>query len=277
MPGRLEEKVAVVARDVDDARGTELADKLGLTRAHVPAAPVRPLIGLSTYRESARWGVADTLADLLPAAYTRAVEAAGGVPVLLPPTEPSAEAARDVVRRLDGLVISGGADVDPERYDAAAHPETGGLRHDRDAWELALLDAVASMAPDLPVLGICRGMQVMAVHAGGTLDQHVPDLVDHQEHSPGGDVYGRTAVRVTAGSRLGTLLGAVPSVACRHHQAVREHPGFTAVAWATDGLLEAMEDPHHPFRLAVQWHPEVDADAGLFAALVRAAANRSRV
>ncbi|MBM7515990.1 gamma-glutamyl-gamma-aminobutyrate hydrolase family protein [Nocardioides nitrophenolicus] len=232
---------------------------------------MRPLIGLSTYREPARWGVWDTTADLLPAAYARAVEAAGGVPVLLPPTEPFADAARDVVRRLDGLVISGGADVDPERYAAPAHPETGGPRRDRDAWELALLDAAAATDPALPVLGICRGMQVMAVHAGGTLDQHVPDLVDHEQHSPGGDAYGRTTVRVADGSRLGALLAGPPPVACHHHQSVREHPGFTAVAWAADGLLEAIEDPDHPFRLAVQWHPEVDADTGLFAGLVRAA------
>jgi len=121
------------------------------------------------------------------------------------------------------------------------------------------------------VLGICRGMQVMAVHAGGVLDQHVPDLVEHEAHSPGGDVYGRTGVRVAEGSRLSALLGSSPPVACHHHQSVRLHPGFEAAAWAEDGLLEAMEDPTHPFRVAVQWHPEMDVDRGLFAGLLVAA------
>jgi putative glutamine amidotransferase len=228
---------------------------------------MRPLIGLSTYREQAAWGVWDTAADLLPAAYARSVESAGGVPVLLPPQHDDGAVA--VVGRIDGLVITGGADVDPDRYDAAAHPATGGPRRDRDAWEFALLDAAA--ARGLPVLGICRGMQVMAVHAGGRLDQHVPDLVAHEDHSPGGDVYGRTGIRVAPGSRLSRVLDGPPAVACHHHQSVREHPGFEAVAWAEDDLLEAIEDPGHPFRLAVQWHPEVDADRGLFHALVEAA------
>ena len=228
---------------------------------------VRPLIGLSTYREQARWGVWGTAADLLPADYARAVEAAGGVPVLLPPTTPYDDAASAVVRRLDGLVIAGGADLDPERYAAVPHPATGGARPDRDAWELALLDAAGESG--LPVLGICRGMQVMAVHAGGSLDQHVPDLVDHEQHSPGGDVYGRIGVTVAPGSRLATLLDGTAPAACHHHQSVREHPGFTAVAWASDGLLEAMEDPAHPFRMGVQWHPEVDVDSGAFAGLFR--------
>lgn len=227
------------------------------------------LIGLSTYRESARWGVWNTSADLLPSDYALAVEAAGGVPVLLPPTVPYGDAARAAVRRLDGLIITGGADVDPARYDAPAHSTTGGPRRDRDAWELALLDAAAGTGT--PVLGICRGMQVMAVHAGGVLDQHVPELVEHEEHSPGGDLYGRTGIKVAEGSRLSTFLGGAVPVACHHHQSVREHPGFAPVAWAEDGLLEAMEDPSHPFRIAVQWHPEVDSDRGIFAALVAAA------
>lgn len=229
----------------------------------------RPVIGLSVYREDARWGVWSERADLLPASYARAVEAAGGVPVLLPPVEPYGDAAVGVLERLDGLIISGGADVDPARYGADPHATTGAPRVDRDAWELALLDAAGTIG--MPVLGICRGMQVMAVHAGGALEQHVPDVVDHEDHSPGGDAYGRTPVRVAAGSRLATLVEAPPPVACHHHQSVRSHPGFTAVGWAADGLLEAIEDPAHLFRLAVQWHPEVDADRGLFAGLVAAA------
>jgi len=232
----------------------------------------RPLIGLSTYREPARWGVWDATADLLPSDYALAVEAAGGTPVLLPPSLPYAEAAEAVVARLDALVISGGADVDPERYGAAAHERTYPPRTDRDAWELALLDA--AYARDLPVLGVCRGMQVMAVHAGGTLDQHVPDLIGTEAHDPGGDTFGDTEVRVAPESRLASIIESAP-VACHHHQSVREHPGFTAVAWAADGLLEAMEAPGETLRLAVQWHPEVRADRGLFKALVDAAQDRA--
>lgn len=230
---------------------------------------MRPLIGLSTYREQARWGVWDVPADLLPSDYARAVEAAGGTPVLLPPSTPYADAAEAVVARLDGLVISGGADVDPGRYGEEPLPTTYRPRPDRDAWELALLDA--AYARDIPVLGVCRGMQVMAVHAGGSLDQHVPDLVGTEAHDPGGDAFGETAVRVAPDSRLASALGGVEPVACHHHQSVREHPGFTAVAWAGDGLLEAIEAPGDAFRLAVQWHPEVRADRGLFRALVEAA------
>lgn len=227
------------------------------------------VIGLSTYREPARWGVWETSADLLPSDYARAVEEAGGVPMLVPPTRPYAEAARAVIARIDGLVITGGADVDPEQYAEPAHRATGAPRPDRDAWEMALLDAAAETR--IPVLGVCRGMQVMAVHAGGALDQHVPELVDHEGHSPGGDVYGQTAIRIAAGSRLAELLDAPPAVACHHHQAVRAYPGFTPVAWAEDDLLEAIEDPTHPFRIAVQWHPEVGTDGRLFAGLVKAA------
>lgn len=229
-----------------------------------------PLIGLSTYREPARWGTWDTVADLLPSDYARAIEAAGGVAVLLPPVTPYDEAARVVVARLDGLVISGGADVDPARYAEEPHPTTGGPRIDRDAWELALLDAAAER--DLPTLGVCRGMQVMAVRAGGSLDQHVPEVTGHENHSPGPADYGRTVVEVEAASVLGAALRETTStVSCHHHQSVRSHPGFRAVAWADDGLLEAMEDPGRRFHLAVQWHPEVDPDRGVFAALVDAA------
>lgn len=230
------------------------------------ARPVRPLIGISTYREEARWGVWDELADVLPVTYARSVERAGGVPVLLPPCAP--ERAASVVARLDGLLVSGGADVDPSRYGAEPHARTASWREDRDAWELALLDAAPA---DLPVLGICRGMQVMAVHAGGTLDQHVPDLVGSQLHSPGGAAFGEVDVEVLPGTRLAAAIGDKGEVRCHHHQAVRDHPGFVPAARAADGTLEAIEDSGHRFRLAVQWHPETRDDAGLFRALVAAA------
>lgn len=231
-----------------------------------------PLVGLTTYREQAAWGVWDQPADVLPTQYAAAVEATGGIPVLLPPVgQPGAADA--VVARLDGLVISGGADVDPSRYDAAAHARTAGWRPDRDAWELALLDAAE--AQGLPVLGVCRGMQVMAVHAGGALDQHTPDLVGHEQHSPGGDRFGTLEVATVPGTRVAGLLGGSLSVTCHHHQSVRTHPGFEASAHAADGILEAMEATGPRFCVAVQWHPETAEDVGLLAGLVRAAASRA--
>ncbi len=228
-----------------------------------------PVIGLTTYREHAAWGVWQQHADLLPTQYAAAVEATGGLPVLLPPST-QVGAAESVLRRLDGLVVSGGADVDPERYAAEPHPRTTSWRPDRDAWELALLDAAE--AGGVPVLGVCRGMQVMAVHAGGSLDQHTPDLVGHERHSPGGDVFGSVGVRTITGTRVAGLVGDRLEVSCHHHQSVRTHPGFEAAARAEDGTLEAMERPGERFCVGVQWHPETAADVGLLAGLVRAAA-----
>jgi putative glutamine amidotransferase len=228
-----------------------------------------PLIGITTYREQARWGVWDTRADVLHAQYADAVLAAGGVPVLLPPASASAEVAAVVVGRVDGLVVSGGADVDPALYGEQPHPSTASWREDRDAWETALLRAAD--AADLPTLGVCRGMQLMAVAAGGALVQHTPEVVGHDEHSPGGDVFGTTEVTTAEQSRLRTLLGERVEVGCHHHQTVVAHPGFEASAWAADGSLEAMERPGPRFCVAVQWHPEVREDHSLFAALVAAA------
>ncbi len=232
-----------------------------------------PVIGLTTYREQAAWGVWHQPADLLPTQYAEAVQSTGGIPVLLPPVS-EAGAADEVVARLDGLVISGGADVDPARYGAEAHERTAAWRPDRDEWESALLTAAESIG--LPVLGVCRGMQVMAVHGGGALDQHTPDLVGHEEHSPGGDVFGTVTVSTEPGTRVAGLLGEGLSVSCHHHQSVRSHPGFVPAAYATDGTLEAMEAPGDRFCVAVQWHPETADDVGLLAGLVRAAAEFSR-
>ena len=227
-----------------------------------------PVIGLTTYRQTAAWGVWNTRADLLPTEYAVAVEAAGGVPLLLPPVALPSAAAR-VVSRIDALVVSGGADVDPGRYGAEPHPRTAGWQPDRDQWELALLTAAEEV--QLPVLGICRGMQLMAVHAGGTLDQHTPDLVGHETHSPGGDAYGAVEVATEPGSRLAGLVGPTVEVSCHHHQSVATHPGFTAVARATDGTVEAMEATGERYCLAVQWHPETRVEIGLMAGLVAAA------
>lgn len=228
-----------------------------------------PLIGISAYRERAKWGVWDTRADVLHSAYATAIQRGGGVPVLLPPSEQPAQAAPEILDRLDGLVISGGADLDPGRYGRQPGTHTAGWRSDRDAWELALLDA--AQARDTTVLGICRGMQVMAVHAGGTLIQHLPDVVGHDLHSPGGDTFGAIDIKVTPGSRLFDLVGPRVSVSCHHHQAVEAHPGFTAVAHATDQTMEAMDRTDRPFWLGVQWHPEVTEDSGLLAGFVQAA------
>lgn len=235
----------------------------------------RPVIGLSTYRVDAQWGVWGGEAVLLPTTYPRSIEVAGGIPLLLPPPDaelPTAEFAETVLSRIDGLMITGGADVDPRRYGADRHPETEEPHGLRDNWELALLDAAA--ASRLPTLGICRGMQVMAVHAGGTLHQHVPDVVGDTRHSPGGPTYGEVTVSVLPDSGLATMVGTELTVGCHHHQAVAEHPGFRGIAWSADGVLEAIEadDVGTRFQLAVQWHPEEKTDIGLFAAFVRASA-----
>jgi putative glutamine amidotransferase len=228
---------------------------------------LRPLIGLSMYREPAAWGVWNTVADLLPSVYARSVEAAGGAPVLLPPQSLSAE---DVVARLDGLIMSGGGDIEPARYGRQPDPRSRNFRRDRDAWELALLDAAEQRG--LPTLGICRGMQLMAVRTGGVLDQHTPDIVGHDEHSPEADAYGWISISTTANSLVRELVGNHMQVSCHHHQSVASHPGFDATARAADGTVEAIEDPERPFWLGVQWHPENGDDHGLFSGLVDAAA-----
>lgn len=239
-----------------------------------------PVIGISTYRESAFWGVWHQVADLQFVQYADAVVEFDAVPVLLTPAPAGgadlAGSAAAVVARLDGLIIAGGADIDPARYDARPHPETGGIRPDRDAWELALLDAAD--ARGLPTLGICRGMQLMAVHAGGTLVQHTPDDVGHTGHSPGGDVFGTTEVQLDTTSQLAGVQGAQVSGLCHHHQSVARHPGFVATGRSAGGTVEAMErvaaegDPN-PIRfcVGVQWHPEMGSDHAPIEALVRAA------
>jgi putative glutamine amidotransferase len=232
-----------------------------------------PVIGISAYCEQARWGVWDSQAMVLPRRYADRVSAAGAIPVLLPPVPDVAEA----LGQLDGLMLSGGGDIDPARYQAEPAPQTASVREERDTAEFALLPAALSLR--LPVLGICRGMQVINVARGGSLHQHLPDVVGHDGHAPVPGAFGSHRVRVAPGSRLAAILGADGAdVPTHHHQAVdRLGQGLTATAWAEDGTIEAFElDPgESPFVLAVQWHPEAGDEPSLFRALVAAARERS--
>jgi gamma-glutamyl-gamma-aminobutyrate hydrolase PuuD len=238
----------------------------------------RPVVGISTYREHARWGPWEQPAALLPQTYVDGVARAGGVPVLLPLAAPLAEAgatadaATGAIAALDALLLSGGADVDPAHYGEPAHPHTRTLP-ERDDWEFALLRA--ALASGLPVLAVCRGMQLLNVACGGTLHQHLPDVGGHLQHRPAHGVFGSTDVQITPDSRLAGILGPTSTVACHHHQAVDVlGAGLGPVAWAAaDRTVEAIEHAGHEFVVGVQWHPEESAaDDRLFAALVRAAA-----
>ena len=231
---------------------------------------VRPLVGLTTYCEPASWGVwRDVPAALVPQAYVDALRAAGARVVLLPPERhPRADDVAALVTSLDALVVAGGADVDPARYGQQPHAVGQAPRPDRDDLELALVDA--AVAADLPLLGVCRGMQVMAVAAGGTLEQHLPDAVGHTDHCPAPGVYGTHAVRTDEGSCLRRLLGERVEVPTYHHQGVVSHPGYAATAWADDDVVEGIEAPSARFRVGVQWHPEAGTDLRLFEALVAA-------
>ena len=230
-------------------------------------------VGLTSYREPAAWGVWDESADLLPASYADAVAAAGGVPMLLPAAgfADLDRAAEVAVEGLDGLVLSGGPDVDPARYDAPADPHTGVPRTERDAWEIAL--TAAALRRDMPLLGVCRGMQVLAVALGGTLAQHLPDELGSEVHCPTIGVHGRHPVNLAPGSRLGAVLGTQTEVATYHHQAVGTLPAATkAIGWAPDGTVEAFEVCGAAWAFGVQWHPEVHDGQALFDDFVAACA-----
>ncbi|WP_328601688.1 gamma-glutamyl-gamma-aminobutyrate hydrolase family protein [Nocardia terrae] len=229
----------------------------------------RPIIGLPTYSERTRFGHWDVDAAVLSRTYVELTERAGGIPVLLPPI---GTPRPELVERLDGLVLTGGADLDPARYGAPAHPATRGLRPDRDESEFGLFTLARQAG--LPVLAICRGLQLVNVALGGTLLQHVPDTVGHTDHSREPGVFTVTTATTVPGSQVAAIVGPEVKAHCHHHQAIDAlAPELTASAHAPDGIIEAAETRSGPFLLGVQWHPEENTtDTRLMRALVEHAA-----
>lgn len=230
------------------------------------------MLGLTTYLQRAQSGVWDVRASYLPAGYFEGVDLAGGIAVLLPP-QPVADRVLD---RLDGLIVTGGRDVDPAAYGQPPHPATDEPADDdrlRDEWEIGLLKG--AIGRGIPVLGICRGAQVVNVALGGTLHQHLPDVLGHSHHRRGNAEFSTSAVRTVPGTRLAALIGESSDAQCYHHQAIdRLGDGLIVSAQDSDGVIEAVEIPGEHFVLAVQWHPEERLDdLRLFAAVVDAAAD----
>lgn len=217
-----------------------------------------PRIGVSTYLERAQQGVWDVRAAFLPDVYLNAVTASGGVALLLPP---QAEQVADIaVAGLDGLILTGGADVQPELYGAERHPQTDAARVDRDAWELALFRAAERRR--LPVLAICRGLQLVNVARGGTLQQHLPESLGTDRYRIGGGVFAENEVAIEAESTLSQILGdETYPVHSYHHQGIgRLGDGLAVSARSDDGLVQAFEGVGDGYLVGVQWHPEENTD-----------------
>ena len=228
----------------------------------------RPVIGITTYVTPAKWSYWDTEAALIPADYVYAVERAGGRALLVPPSEDGVE---ETLGALDGLLFSGGSDLDPSLYDQEPHEETFGIHEARDRAELALLEA--ALERDMPVLAICRGSQVLNVARGGDLVQHLPEVVGDEKHKHTPGTFADHDVTLEGGTRLGSLLGDHAPVKSHHHQGIgRIGEGLRVAAHAEDGTVEAVEDPDRHFAVGVLWHPEAGEDARLFEELVREAA-----
>jgi gamma-glutamyl-gamma-aminobutyrate hydrolase PuuD len=237
---------------------------------------------VSTYRQVASWWSWERDAALVPGAYLDLVTAACGQPVLLPPENDTAPAhpaaaraaAERLVGMLDALVLTGGGDVEADRYGQQADPHCTGANVARDELELALLDAAFDR--DLPLLAICRGMQVLNVGLGGSLVQHLPERVGTILHQPRPGAFGEVAVTTAEGSEVRRVLGERLKVLCSHHQAVATlGERLVATAWSEDGVIEAVELPGHRFAVGVQWHPEESGDVRLFEALVTVARVRA--
>ncbi len=241
----------------------------------------RPVIGICTPLERARWAAWNLDAFLLPRNYVDAVHRAGAMAMLLAPDPALVEDPDEVLDLIDGLMLAGGADIDPATYGAERHPETVGMVPERDAFEIALVRR--ALERDLPLLAICRGMQALNVSRGGTLHQHLPELVGHDGHREARGVFSEHDVTLARGSQAAAAVGERARVKSTHHQGLdRVGEGLEAVGWAEDGTVEAIEDRRTPFAVGVLWHPEEGQSEGLFEALVeeagrfRAARGRDR-
>lgn len=240
----------------------------------------RPLIGIPTALERARYGVWDGPCALLQFSYVRAVQGAGAMVVMLPPDPELTRDPSAALELVDGLILAGGCDVDPARYGQRQHPETVGLVPERDAFELALLER--AVEADVPTLCVCRGMQVLNVLRGGTLIQHLPDVLHSEEHRRHSGTFDGNEhdVRLTPGSLAARAAGAeLTMTKSHHHQGIDElGEGLRATGHATgDGLIEAIELPSASFVLGVQWHPEADSQSTVIAALVQEVRQRISV
>ena len=219
-----------------------------------------PRIGLSTYRTPGQMTIYDTELAVLPAQYIEAVTRAGGLAVMIPPQPLTPDQATSLLQGLDGLIITGGADINPARYGQEKDPHTQDSEDLRDALEDTLLGAARALG--MPILGICRGAQMLNVHLGGTLHQHLPDVVGHDRYRVGDGVFHPEPMSITEGSLLHKILGdtEVPGHVY-HHQAIdRVAPGLTVTARGFDGTIQGIEMTDYPFGLAVQWHPEENLD-----------------
>jgi putative glutamine amidotransferase len=233
----------------------------------------RPIIGMAAAVEQVRWGAWDEVATLVPATYAAAVQRAGGMALALPPDDELTERPDEALDLIDGLLLAGGSDIDPATYGADAAPEVERVYPQRDRFELAL--ARRALQRDMPVLGVCRGMQLLNVALGGTLVQHLPDAGPHR---PMAGAYGDHDVELEAGSLAARAAGVRRcDVKSHHHQAIdRLGDGLVATGRAAhDGLVEAVEAPGHRYALGVLWHPEENERSPVIGTLVEAARSRA--
>lgn len=231
----------------------------------------RPTIGVPTALEQARFGAWDVPCALTPYMYVRTLQQAGAMALLIPPDDELAAAPDEILQRLDALMLAGGGDIDPSHYGAPPDPQLNGVAPPRDRLELALTRRAVEL--DMPVLGICRGMQLINVALGGTLHQHLPDVVGHGEHRRhlGSFVGSEHVVELEPGSLAEQVAGERVHTGCSHHHQGVDRLGEGLVVSgrsALDGLVEALEAPEREWVLGVQWHPEADPDSPVIGAFV---------